>query len=177
MSRLFPHTAYAEDQPYYKTILTSHVLYRGFQTGSAIGIVVGLSRTLLGSVLTKSKPSPFKNGAVIFSTVQRSTGVGAVIGTCMLAVILPMHMMGKEEIEWKDRSWRLLENQGQMEVDDWSLPGTVAGAAIMAARSHSGDLRRWRPIVGGAGIGSLAGVVGYLVWRYGIWGGKRQETA
>ncbi|KAJ8097231.1 hypothetical protein POJ06DRAFT_241230 [Lipomyces tetrasporus] len=174
MSRLFPHTAYAEDQPYYKTILASHVLYRGFQTGSALGMVIGLSRSLLGPVLGGKATSPFKNGAFIFSAVQRSTGVGAVIGTGMLAVTLPMLMMGKEEIEWKDRSWRLLENQGQMEVDDWSLTGAVAGAAIMTVHSQSGELRRWRTVVGGSGIGSLAGVIGYLVWRYGIHGGKRQ---
>jgi hypothetical protein len=83
-------------------------------------------------------------------------------------------MWGRESIEWNDRSWRLLENKGQVEVDDWSLGGTIAG---LAGVYGSGVARRagWRAVVGGAGVGSLVGVGGYMAWRYGVKGGKYEE--
>lgn len=37
MSRYFPHTAYAEDQPLSRTILGVHVLTRAHTTGAAVG--------------------------------------------------------------------------------------------------------------------------------------------
>ena len=89
-----------------------------------------------------------------------------------MLVGLPARMWGRQEIEWKDRSWRLLENKGQMEVDDWSLVGTVAGAVIAATAQEKGTSLGWRSVVGGSGMGSLVGVMGYMGWRHGIKGGK-----
>jgi hypothetical protein len=77
-------------------------------------------------------------------------------------------MWGKEEIEWEDRSWRLLENKGQMAVDDWSLVGTAAG---LIAGLRAQPFSAWR-VAGGAGIGSMIGVGGYMVWRHGVHGGR-----
>ena len=88
-----------------------------------------------------------------------------------------MQMHGREEIEWGDRSWRLLENKGQVEVDDWSLAGTAAGAIAAARRGADQAVGRatfWR-IVGASGAGSMAGVLGYMAWRYGVHGGKWPE--
>ena len=83
---------------------------------------------------------------------------------------LPLYMIGKEDIEWKDRTWRLLENEGQKEVDDWSSVGSVVGA-LAAARSpavrQAGKLSLVR-LTGGAALGNLCGVAGYMVWRYGV---------
>lgn len=79
-------------------------------------------------------------------------------------------MWGREEIEWQDRSWRLLENKGQMEVDDWSLIGTVLGTAMSLRAQHS-SRSAWR-VAGGAGIGSMIGVGGYMIWRHGIHRGQ-----
>lgn len=76
-------------------------------------------------------------------------------------------MHGREEIEWKDRSWRLLENRGQVEVDEWSLPGTVVGAVVGVVRRGG-----WVRAVGAAGCGSLVGVAWYIGWRYGVNGGR-----
>jgi hypothetical protein len=39
-------------------------------------------------------------------------------------------MKGKEEIEWQDRSWRILGNKGLLEYDDWYalfVVGTAVG--------------------------------------------------
>lgn len=152
MSRYFPHADYAEDQPYGKTILTAHVLYRGFQTGAVIGLGIGAARSLV-------RRKPF----AIVALAQ--TGYGALVGTVLMIPGLPFYMYNKTDIEWKDRSWRLLENEGQKEVDDWSSVGFVGGA-LAALRSpavrQAGRVSLVR-IAGGAALGDLLGVTGYMV--------------
>jgi hypothetical protein len=79
-------------------------------------------------------------------------------------------MWGRQEIEWQDRSWRLLENKGQVECDDWTYPGMAVGLA--GVLGSGGAAMGWRGVVGGMGLGSLGGMVGYMWWRYGVKGGK-----
>jgi hypothetical protein len=161
MSRYFPHSDYAEDQPYAKTILTAHVLDRGFQTGTILGLLTGSIRSLI-------RKQPLAKGILL------PTGYGALIGTASMVPALALRMYGREDIEWKDRSWRLLENEGQMEVDDWSSVGFVGGA-VATARSEAfrvASKGRWVRFVGGAALGECVGIMGYLVWRYGVHGGK-----
>jgi len=86
----------------------------------------------------------------------------------MLSVGLYQTMAGREDIEWADRSWRLLANKGQVEVDDFSLLGAVGGA-LAGVRIMNGAA--WRGVVGGAGLGSCVGVLGYMGWRHGWNGG------
>lgn len=76
-------------------------------------------------------------------------------------------MRGREEVEWQDRSWRLLENQGQLETDDWTAIGAGAGALIGA-----NALNGWRGAVGGLGLGSMGGALAWMAWRFGVNGGK-----
>lgn len=159
MSRFYPHAAYAEVQPFSKTILTVHVLSRGFQTGALIGLFAGSARYAFSSTY-RTLPSPLS------TKLLRSAGFGGAVGFAVLSVGLAARMYGKESIEWSDRSWRLLENEGQVQVDDWSLGGAIAGVAGTAVAG----MRGWRPIVGGAGVGSLAGVTGYMIWKYGVQG-------
>ncbi len=78
-------------------------------------------------------------------------------------------MWGREEIEWKDRSWRLMESKGQLETDDWTYGGMVAGLAATALFKRPLGLVA---AVGSVGTGSAVGVLGYLGWRYGLHGGK-----
>lgn len=194
MSRFFPHTQYAEDQPLSRTILITHVLFRGFQSGAGIGATTGAVKALLtwrasrsalaanpaSSTTTtatstlstagraiassiSSQPQPLKSALIL-----RSTGTGALIGTGLMVVGLPFRMKGREDIEWSDRSWRLLQNAGQVECDDWSAIGTVVGAA--AALRSSGSIPR--RLLGGAGVGSFFSIGGYMIWRYGVNGGK-----
>jgi hypothetical protein len=162
MSRFFPHAAYAEDQPYGHTILTAHVLSRGFAVGSGVGLVSSLIRHYF-------RPTPSLRLSLL-----RGSGNGALIGTGLLAVALVGRMRGREEIEWKDRSWRLLWNRGQVEVDDWWIGGAGLGAVGVAARRELRALG-WRGAVGGAGLGSLLGMLGHAGWRYGIKGGFGEE--
>jgi hypothetical protein len=169
MSRYWQHTLYAEDQPYSHAILTTHVLTRALQTGSLVGTAVGTSLFLLRRFnILKPRILPL----TFTTTLLRSTGVGAVIGTGLLAVGLPLLMRGKEEIEWQDRSWRLLENKGQVEVDNWTYGGMAAGLAVSVARANS---LGWRGAIGSVGAGSLLGMMGYMGWRHGIKGGKWDE--
>lgn len=163
MSRFFPHTPYAEDQPLYRTILTTHVLHRGLQSGAAVGIFYGGVAPLVSAIRTFSAAPLIAQWPVI----QRTAGVGSAIGTGALAVGLVMRMAGRSEIEWRDRSWRLMENQGQLAVDDWSLGGAVlALTQAFLRKKKSEDLGRWKTVVGRAGIGSSVGMVGYFISTY-----------
>lgn len=157
-SRFFPHTPYAEDQPLYHTVLTVHVLHRGFQIGAFFGLLSGFGKTVY-----KEKSQVTRNISKNFPFIIRNVGYGSVIGTGFLSVVLPFYMKGKTEIEWKDRSWRLLENRGQLAVDDWSAIGMLAGMGTLTFKTQPISLG-WKEVVGRAGLGSLAGVVGYMVW-------------
>lgn len=164
MSRFFPQAAYEEDQKYGYTILTTHVLTRGLQTGSLLGTSIGASVYLY----RRARSLPSSN----FTTaLLRSTGVGAVTGTALLGVALVARMWGREQIEWQDRSWRLLANKGQVECDDWTYSGM--GVGLLGGLSQRG--LGWRGIAGGVGVGSVMGMVGYMGWRYGVKGGKFDE--
>jgi hypothetical protein len=171
MSRFFPHTDYAEDQPMSHTILTTHVLYRGFQTGA----IVGQSLKLARSLFTKSA---ILHSETILASTLRSTGVGALTGTALMVPAVYMRMYGREEIDWKDRSWRLLESKSQKAVDDCSGIGTAVGALFGARQivSHQSTRTEVFTVAGGAGVGSIAGVVIYLGWWYGLKGGEHSAT-
>ncbi|OIW30384.1 hypothetical protein CONLIGDRAFT_367357 [Coniochaeta ligniaria NRRL 30616] len=160
MSHLFPQAAYAEDQPYAHTILAWHVLSRGFAIGAGVGSTIHLIRQV-------ARPSPSLS-------ILRSSGNGALIGTGLLALALVGRMRGRDEIEWKDRSYRLLWNRGQREADDWLLVGAVLeGVGVLASR----ELRVLgvRGVLGGMGLGSLVGMLGQSAWRYGVKGGFEEE--
>lgn len=169
MSRLFPHTAYGEEQPLAHSILTFHVLARAVTTGSIVGMAVVPVR----SAIAKARSSPL-SAAPLGRRLLLASGTGTAVTLGLSSVGLVGRMWGREEIEWKDRSWRLLENQGQVETDDWTVGGMLAGGAVAAAR---GDVRMlgWRGVLGAMGAGSAVGMVGYLGWRYGANGGKFPE--
>lgn len=172
MSRFWAHTPYAEDQPHSTAILTTHVLYRGFQTGAIIGPIIGAARYFYAP--RKTSPSAARPPGLLPNILLRSAGTGGLWGIGILAAMLPIRMWGREEIEWKDRALRLLENKGQVEVDDWGAVGVALGGLGVLARRGGGI--GWRIGAGGLGVGSTAGVVGYMIWRHGIHGGKWEEA-
>jgi len=183
MSRLFPHPPYAEDQTLSKTILTTHVLTRGFQTGSIIGAALGPPIYLVrrSNLVSQKYPKlsipqkPFTSLAPksLAMVTIRSAGIGSVVGTVLLSVGLISLMRGKKEIEWKDRSWRLLENKFQVEVDDFTYFGAAVGAiSAVPYRSVLG----WKGSLGVVALGSVGGLFGYGGWRYGVKGGSFEEV-
>lgn len=115
MSRFWPHTPY-DDQPLATTILTTHVLTRGFKTGTIFGLAVTppLYHFCRTSLITKnfpklSLPTP-KTPISLLSLAPnllatamiRGAGTGALVMTLGMCIALPMQMKGKEEIDWKD---------------------------------------------------------------------------
>jgi hypothetical protein len=167
MSRFFPTTPYAEDQPLARTILTTHVATRAVTMGSLIGAGLATGRHLLGSSESAARP-PFA------ARLLRASGTSVAITVGVTGVMLVGRMYGREEVEWQDRSWRLLRNRGQLETDDWTYMGMLAGPATAAAVGRTRGLG-WRGVVGAGGLGSVAGMLGYLTWRYGIKGGWKDE--
>ncbi len=86
-------------------------------------------------------------------------------------------MRGQQEIQWKDRTWRILENKGQLEVDDWTYSAIAAGTIAMAARpALRMGLPAWQAFSGAVGLASLGGMFGYMGWRYGMREGKFEEA-
>ncbi|KAF4449790.1 hypothetical protein F53441_6985 [Fusarium austroafricanum] len=162
MSRFFPHTPYAEDQPLARTILTTHVIVRAITLNTIIATGITTTRHLVPFLRPKTPYTlPF------FPRLIRSASTGTIAALGVGALMTMSRMRGREEIEWQDRSWRLLENQGQVETDDWTVVGAGAGALIGA-----NVLKGWRGAVGGLGLGSVGAMVGYVAWRQGVNGGK-----
>lgn len=175
MSRFFPRAEFSDDQPLSRTILGVHVLTRGATTGAIISGTVFAVR----DIAQRFQP-PTSTPKTISPTLSqpqrflRAAGTGTTVGTALLAVALVSRMQGREDIEWKDRSWRLLHNKGQVECDDFTYGGAIAG---LAASTLTGPLRGagWRMPVGAAGLGSVVGTIGYMAWRYGVKGGSFDE--
>ncbi|KXJ92877.1 hypothetical protein Micbo1qcDRAFT_160723 [Microdochium bolleyi] len=200
MSRLFPHPAYAEDQPYAKTILTTHVLTRGVTTGAVIGGVLFGGRALTARMRSSPKPTaalPINSptAAPFMRQFLRSIGISTVWTLAVVGVGMVGRMWGREAIEWKDRSWRLLESKGQLEVDDWTYAGMAVGLAASAVALRRGRMPpqviaagengvpaahlagnsggvQFAEALGTVSLGSFAGMLGYMGWRYGLHGGK-----
>lgn len=164
---LFPHAVYAEDQHYPHTILTIHCLHRGFTAGAILGLIPPLTRSAFNTVLRRPlPPHPLPYVSRIFS----SAAIGGVGGIAFLAIGMIARMWGREEVEWQDRSWRILANKSQNREDGYSFSGIVIGAMYMAFRTRRGHLTtamfkipRWRAIVGAAATGSIAGTLMHVL--------------
>ena len=154
LDTLVPHAEYAEDQRYEKGVLYAHVAYRGLQSGAVLGAATGAIRAFRQR---KSLPTSLARAAWL-----RSVGIGGVIVMGVSVALVPLRMMGREKIEWQDRTWRLLANKSQEEVDDWTLPGSVLGAAVTARGVQPVG---WRSIMGGAGVGSMTALGALMLWR------------
>ena len=150
---LWPRADYAEDQQYARTILTTHVLHRGFQTGATVGLVAGAARVLYSrsrgtqypstttasatftpsATLSSTAKSPY---TVAMKTILRSAGRSGIITSLAMGAMLPFYMrsVGGDDAEdvqyaWQDRAYRLLYNEGQVSVDRWSVAGMAVGGA------------------------------------------------
>ncbi|KAG4035418.1 hypothetical protein MFRU_001g01870 [Monilinia fructicola] len=172
MSHLWPHPPYAEDQPYPHLILWTHILTRAPPTSAFLTPLLKTSTHTLQKLhlLPPPKaplPIPTPTPHVL---LLRATGANTLTISGILVLATIARMYGREEIEWKDRSWRLLENRGQRECDAWMYVGMAAGGLMGLRRNWE-----WRVRVGSLGLGSAVGVLGYLGWRYGVKGGKWEE--
>ncbi|KAF3901650.1 hypothetical protein ABW21_db0207491 [Orbilia brochopaga] len=147
---IFPTSDYPEDQPLSQVILTTHVIHRGIPIGAFISSAIPLtSRYILRRPAAKALPLSNSTGLLVTSGLMVAMTFG--------------RMAGRDQIEWQDRSWRLLRNEGQNQLDDFSATGAVTGAVYgIAAR---GSLPLWRGLAGGFGLGALAGTAAFAAYK------------
>jgi hypothetical protein len=165
MTTLFPRSDYAEDQPYAKTILRFHCLLRGLNVGATLAVPTAFASAMIWGPRTL----PTFNNRLLVHSFR-----GTVGGLAFGILAAEGRMFGREDIEWKDRSYRLLANKGQVEVDNWSLAGGALGSLLGARRGRVPESLS-RSVISGFGLGTVVGLAGYLGWRYGVNGGKWPE--
>lgn len=156
MTSIFPHPQYAEDQPNARVILYLHVMRASAMTFSFLSLpYTGIS--LLRSRLRKQPMTT----TTALSRVLLNSGRGLVLGTVAGAAMTWGRMRGREEVEWQDRSWRLLENKGEVQTDWETIGATGVGAlaGVAAARRGAVLIPVRRAALGGAGLGLGSGVL------------------
>jgi hypothetical protein len=96
--------------------------------------------------------------ALVSRTLQ-SSGRAFAIGSVVGALATWGRMRGREDIEWKDRAWRILENKGEVQTDWVTLGGIGAGVFAGAAAARRGTIPAnvGSAMLGGAGAGSATG--------------------
>lgn len=186
MSRFFfPLAEYAEDQPLSRTILLTHILTRSVTTGAVVGLGLFGAREAAARFFPARASAPgLPKGAQLHGPpppmlprLVRVAGTSTAVTIGLVAAATVARMWGREDIEWRDRSWRLMQSAGQLETDDWTYGSMVLAAAALGtaagrARVFGGVVAGWRAWLGAVGLGSVAGTVGYMGWRYGVHGGK-----
>ncbi|KAL6705515.1 hypothetical protein ACN47E_006632 [Coniothyrium glycines] len=155
MTSLFPHPEYAEDQPNAHAILYLHVMRASAMSFSFISLGQ-LPLSLLLSRYRNTRIDP----KVLLARTLKTSGQSLMLGAAAGALMVWGRMRGREEIEWKDRSWRILENRGEVQTDWVTLGGAGVGAAAAVVAARRGVLH---PSVGnaalsGAGLGMASGV-------------------
>jgi hypothetical protein len=164
MASLFPHPLYAEDQPYARTILYLHVMRASAMSFSFFS----LFQFPASLIAVRYRKIPIDYNTVIARTL-RTSGRGLVLGTAAGAFMTWGRMRGLEDIEWKDRSWRILENNGEVKTDWVTLGGAEAGAVagLVAARRGLVPMTVGHAVLGGAGVGIASGVP-YMVASFAM---------
>ncbi|KAF2708319.1 hypothetical protein K504DRAFT_468661 [Pleomassaria siparia CBS 279.74] len=165
MTSLFPHTPYAEDQPLSHSILYLHVVRAAAMTGSFIPLF-----TVPVSLLA----SRYRNNTLSIATnflprLLTHSARGIVGGTMFGIVATWGQMRGRAEIEWQDRSWRLLENKGEVDTDWWASGGAAVGAVAGITALRRGmmpvGVNIGKAVLGGAGAGMNVGIA-YMVYTF-----------
>jgi hypothetical protein len=154
MASFFAPTAYAEDQPNAQAILYLHVMRASAMSFSFFS----LFRFPIALVRMRYRGTPVNMSALVARTLQ-SSGRAFAIGSVVGALATWGRMRGREDIEWKDRAWRILENKGEVQTDWVTLGGIGAGAFAGAAAARRGTIPAsvGSAMLGGAGAGSATG--------------------
>ncbi|KAH6618552.1 hypothetical protein C7974DRAFT_400352 [Boeremia exigua] len=155
MTSLFPHPQYAEDQPNAHAILYLHVIRASAMAFSFLSVPY-TGASLLVSRLRAQPPS-----SSILARTLLNSGRGAVVGVVAGVAMTWAQMRGRGEVEWQDRSWRLLGNKGEVQTDWETIGATGVGAlgGVVAARRGVVPLSVTRAALGGAGLGLGSGVL------------------
>lgn len=157
MTSYFPHTVYAEDQPNAHVILHVHVARAAAMSASFLSLVT----TPVSLLISKYRYNTPITLSTVIPRLLTHAGRGLVIGSVLGVAMTSGQMLGREEIEWQDRAWRLQENKGEEDTDVVVFEAAVVGAiaAGLAARGgRLGTMSAGRAAVGGAGLGTATGV-------------------
>lgn len=164
MTSLFPHPPYAEDQLYAHEILYLHVVRAAAMAGSFIPLFTAPA-SLLVSRYRHSNPISTAN---LLPRLLTHSARGLVLGSVFGVVATWGRMLGRTEIEWQDRAWRLLENKGEVDTDWQASGGAAAGAVAGLLAARRGKIpvgMGTTAILGGAGIGMNVGM-GYMFYTF-----------
>lgn len=161
MDSLYPQALYAEDQPNAPVILYIHVMRASAMTFTFFS----LTRIPITILRNRIRGLPIDMSALVARTLQ-SSGRSFVAGSAVGALMTWGRMRGREDIEWQDRSWRILGNKGEVQTDWVTMGGMGAGTAagILAARRGVLPISVGKSMFGGAAAGSSVGKKIY--WRY-----------
>jgi hypothetical protein len=154
MTSLFPHAPYAEDQTNAHSILYLHVM-----RASAMSFTFfSWFRIPITLASARYRRIPIDMSAIVARTLQ-SSGRAIIAGSLAGVLATWGRMRGREEIEWQDRAWRILENKGEVRTDWAVLGGMGAGAfaSFTAARRGIIPASAGTAMLGGAGAGSSIG--------------------
>ncbi|KAJ3023960.1 UNVERIFIED_CONTAM: hypothetical protein HDU68_008359 [Siphonaria sp. JEL0065] len=151
MDQLFETAAYAEEQSNAHLILHAHVAHRTVNALAAVTSIGLIGRKVLGN----QKP--------LFASLLRGNAVAVLGGVALGAAMVEGRMQDKSPIEWQDRSWRLLNNKTQNEIDVASAGGAFSGAVLYGLGSKRTGL--FVRTLGGAGIGSIVGIASYAAFK------------
>ncbi|USP80672.1 hypothetical protein yc1106_07946 [Curvularia clavata] len=162
MRPVVPHPAHAEDQPYARIILYLHVMRASAMSFSFFSLAQ-FPASLIAARYNK-RPIDYN---VILARTLKTASRGLLLGTAAGAIMTWGRMRGREEIEWKDRSWRILENDGEVQTDWISAGSAGAGAiaALMAVRRGRISMPVSGAVLGGTGVGMAVGVP-YMIGTY-----------
>jgi len=173
MTSLFPHPPYAEDQPSAHTILYLHTTRAGAMAGTFIALLTAPTAHLVSQYrYPKSSPTVVSTThtapTFLLNRVLTHSSRGLLLGALFGAAATFAHMRDREEIEWQDRTWRLLENKGEVRTDWVALGGSGVGALMAGEAIRRGlvvGMSGRMAVFGGAGLGMATGV-GYMVSTY-----------
>lgn len=152
-------------------------------TGAVLGAgLYGVRQAILPLVLPSQAPKPSPPTVLAIATTTTATtttaagpsqqrffcaaGAATLWTLSLVGLGTAARMWSREEIEWQDRSWRLLEHRGQLKTNDWTYGGMAAGAAAAAGVVRPGP--PWVGVLGAVSIGSLVGVTARMGYRFGV---------
>lgn len=162
---MFPIAEFAEDQQFPRIILYTHVVHRMVNLSAGIAVIGTGARLAYRKLRPPTDPMKY---AILQQAFTKSLVTASyrsmLIAPTIGAVATTLLMRNKNLIEWQDRSWRLLANNGQNLTDKWSLGGMVIGGALGTVVSRKFKISLPKAIAGSAGLGCLAGLTCMVIY-------------
>ncbi|PVI05987.1 hypothetical protein DM02DRAFT_610323 [Periconia macrospinosa] len=172
MTSLYPQAPYAEDQPHAHQVLYLHTARAGAMIGSFVSLLTATTSTLLSHRKHNPSPLPVPFRTNLTHTFLTHAPHGLLAGALFGVTATFAQMRGRQEVEWQDRSWRLLGNKGEVWTDWVAVGGAGLGGVVGGmAGSRGKGIGMARGVLGGVGVGMAAGVV-FMVGRMGL--GKKE---